>query len=84
MHIVCMQKEESSRHTYYLESIILTSVIYDKEDGEISTIDIPNFFIKTPTDSKPGEYTIITKIKRVLVDMLVQIDPGKYGTSVVY
>ena len=43
-----MQKEDISSPTAYLESIILTSVINPKEDRDVATIDIPNFFIQTP------------------------------------
>ena len=48
------------------------------------TIVIPNLFIQTSIDRKPVEGEIITKIKRLLVDMLVQLDPEKYGPNVVY
>ena len=77
-------KEETSSHTSYLESMILTSVIYTKEDRYVSTIDIPNFFIKTSIYRKPGEKEIIINIKVVLVDILVHMNPEKYFHSVVY
>ena len=51
------------------------SWIYAKSYGDVATIDITNFFIWTHVDRKPVEENIIMKIKELLVDMLVQIDP---------
>ena len=79
-----MQKEDTSSTTAYLESIILTSVIYAKEDSDVVSIDITNFFIQKLRDRKPGKEKIRIKIKGVLVDILVHIDPGEYCTNVVY
>ena len=79
-----MQKEETSSPTAYLESVMLTSVIDYKEDRYIVTVYIPNLFIQTPIDSKPGEDKIMIEIKGVLVDMLAQMDPEKYFPNVVY
>ena len=47
-------------------------------------MDIPNAFIQTPVHVKPGENRIVMRITGVLVDMLVQLDPGLYGPCVVY
>ena len=58
-----------------MESIILTALIDAKEYRGVATIDIPNSFIQTRIDRKPGEYKITMKIKGVLVDMMVQMDP---------
>ena len=63
---------------------MLTSFIDSKEDRYIANIDIPNLSIKTPIDRKLGEEKITMKINRVLVDMLVHMDPEKCGTNVVY
>ena len=76
-----MDKDELPSHTDYLESIMLTSLIYANEYRYIVTINIPNFFIQTPIDREPGEEKFISKIKVVLVNMLVQMD---YGTRVSY
>ena len=46
---------------------MLTPLIGYKKDRYVATIDIPNFFIQTPIDSKPVEGVIIMKIKGVLV-----------------
>ena len=53
------------------------SWIYAKSYGDVATIDITNFFIWTHVDRKPVEENIIMKIKELLVDMLVQMDPEK-------
>ena len=67
------EKEETSSTTAYLESIILISVIDSREDRGVSTIDIPNLFIQTLIDRKPGEEKIMMKIKSVLLDMRVHM-----------
>ena len=61
---------------------MLTSVIYNKVDRYVSTIDTPDLFIYKPIYSKPQEEKIIMKIKVVLVDILVHMNQGKYGTNV--
>ena len=50
-----IQKEETSSPTAYLESIILTSVIYSKGNRYVATVDITNLFIHKPIYMKPGE-----------------------------
>ena len=79
-----IQKEEIWITTAYMESIMLASVMDTKEDRDVATKDITNLFIQTPIYRKPGEEKIIMKIKGVLVNMLVQTDPEKYGPNVVY
>ena len=54
---------------------MITSVIYAKEDKGVATIYIPNFFIQTPIDRKYGEDKRMTKIKGVMVNMLLQMYP---------
>ena len=49
------KKEETSSPTTYLESIIITYVIYNQEDRYAATKDIPNVFIQTLIDRKLGE-----------------------------
>ena len=66
-----VQKEYISSPTAYLKTIILTSGIYVKEYRDSVTIDIPNIFIQTRIDRKPGEDKVIIKINVVLVYMLV-------------
>ena len=58
-----------------MESVTLTYVIDPKEDQDLATIDVPNFFIQIPIDRKTGQDRIIMNILGVLFDMLVQMDP---------
>ena len=66
-----MDKKDASSPTAYMESIMLTAIIDAEEERDVATIDIPNFFIQTPVERKPGEDKIILKIRGVLVDMLM-------------
>ena len=51
---------------------------------DVTNIYIPNLSIQTPIDRKPGKDKIIIKVRGILADILVQMDPGKYGPNVVY
>ena len=79
-----VDKKDASSPTAYMESIMLTATIDAEEERDVATIDIPNFFIQTPVERKPGEDKIILKIRGVLVDMLMQMDPELYGPLIVY
>ena len=68
---VWMKKEETSSPNVHLEIIMLTSVIYDKEDRDVSTIYRPNLLIHTPIYMKSDEDKILIKLKEVMVYMLV-------------
>ena len=83
---VCREHEQKNTlsPTVYLLSTMPTTVIYYKEDRYVATIDITNFFIQTRIDRKPVEYKIIMKINRIVVNILVQMDPGKYGSNIVH
>ena len=58
--------------------------MYTKIYRDVATIDIPNFFILTLIDRKPGEKKVIINVKGLMVDMLVYMDLEKYGPNVVY
>ena len=58
--------------------------MYTKIYRDVATIDIPNFFILTLIDRKPGEEKVIINVKGLLVDMLVYMDLEKHGPNVVY
>ena len=79
-----MTKEELSRPTAYLESIMLTSTIDAKEEREVMTMDIPNAFIQTQMERKENEDRVIMKITGIMVEMLIQLAPDLYGPKVVY
>ena len=53
LHRACMQKEDTSSPTDYLEIIMLILVIDTKEDRDVSTIYITNLIILTSIDRKP-------------------------------
>ncbi len=78
-----MEKEESTSPTAMTESILLTAVIEAQEGRDVMTLDIPNAFVQTDVPEDLPE-KIIMKIRGVLVDMLVKIDPATYKDSVVY
>ena len=63
---------------------MLTSEVYSKEDRYVGNIDIPNLFIHTPIDRKPGEDKIIVKIKGIPVNILIQMDPGGNYSNVLF
>ena len=52
-------------------------MIDTKEDRNLEIIDIPNLFIQTPIDRKPGDEKIMMKIEGLLVDMLGHMNPEK-------
>ena len=52
-----MQNEDTLFPTDYMESIMLTSVIYAKEDRYVATTYILNLFIHKPINNKIGEET---------------------------
>ena len=54
-------KEDNKSPTAATESIMLTAVIEAKEERDVATIDIPNAFIQTSVDHKPGDERIILK-----------------------
>jgi hypothetical protein len=59
-------------------------VIEAKEERDVMTCDIPNAFRQAYLPKKePGEDRVVMKITRVLVNMLVNINPELYGPAVV-
>jgi hypothetical protein len=78
-------KEESAAPTASLESIMLTAIIDAKENRDVMSADIPNAFIQANMpETKNDEERVIMKITGMLVDLLVEIDPARYGPYVVY
>jgi hypothetical protein len=78
-------KDEATAPTASLESIMLTAIIDAKENSDVMSADIPNAFIEANMpETKHGEERVIMKITGMLVDLLVEIDPGRYGPFVVY
>ena len=76
-----MNREEASSPTAITESILMTATIEAEEGRDVATVDIPNAFIQTPVETE-GTDKIIMKIRDLLVDILVQLDPDHYGPKV--
>jgi hypothetical protein len=77
---VWIDKNEVSSPTVATESVVLSSIIDAKEEREVAVVDIPNAFIQTKNvQLKSHHRKDIMKIKGVLADMLVELDPELYG-----
>jgi hypothetical protein len=80
-----LDKEEATAPTASLESIFLTAIVDAKEQRDVMSADIPNAFIQANMpETKDGEERVIMKITGVLVELLLEIDPGKYGSFLVF
>ena len=54
------------------------------EGRDIMTEDIPNAFIQVHVPESPDGERIVMKIRGVLVDWLIELDPVSYTQFVVY
>ena len=80
-----LNKEEAYAPTASLEGIFLTAIIDAKEQRDVMSADIPNAFIQAQMpEVQEGEERVIMKITGMLVDLMVEIDPGRYGPFVVF
>jgi hypothetical protein len=80
-----VDKEEAPAPTASLDSIMLMAIIDAKEGRDVTSADIPNAFIQANMpEIKDGDDLVIMKITGVLVDLLVENDPARYGPYVVY
>ena len=78
-------KEDSASPTATLEGLLLMLTIDAHENRDMMSADVPNAFIQTEMQEiKQGEERVMMKIRGVLVDMLIQLDPQLYGPHVVY
>ena len=78
-------KEDAASPTAKTESVFITGVIEAMEEREVAIIDIPNAFIQTLNEKlKEHHQPDILKVKGLLVEILVQIEPALYGPYVVY
>ena len=59
----------------------MTATIEAEEGRDVATMDIPNAFIQTPIKTE-GTDKIVMKIRGLLVDILVQLDPDHYGPKI--
>ena len=80
-----MSIEDATRPTALLESTMLTGIFDTNEERDVLTSNVPNNFIQTDmTKSNGDEVRVITKIKGVPVNILVEMAPKVYGQYVVY
>jgi hypothetical protein len=78
-------REDSVSPTAALESIMLTAVIDAHEERDVMTCDIPNAFIQALMPEVNGrDERVMIKIRGVLVDMLVELNPGLHGPYLIY
>ena len=64
--------------------MLITGVIETKQKRDVMTLDIPNAFVQTAVPQGKTDEEIIMKIRGPLVDMLIDIYPGKYEEFIVY
>src|SRR5210317_1130090 len=79
-----MSKEDTVSPTSGVDSIMLTSIIDAYEGRDIMSADVPNTFIQAKMTTDGSRERFIMKITGVLIDILVNKDPGKYKGYVVY
>jgi hypothetical protein len=80
-----VSKDDAASPTASLEGILLTSILDVKENRDVMSADIPNAFVQANLpEQKDDEDRIVMKITGVLVDLLVEIDVGKYSPYVVF
>ncbi|MGL4350555.1 MAG: reverse transcriptase domain-containing protein, partial [Plesiomonas shigelloides] len=72
-------KEEASSPTVSIESILLTCVIDAEEERDVATADIPGAFMQADMDE-----VVYMRLEGTMVDLLLKIDPDRYGPWVFY
>ena len=73
-----MSREESASPTAALANVIITGVIHAHEKHDASTVDAPNAFVQTHVKCKPCNEWATMKMQGVLVNMLVELNPGSH------
>jgi len=71
-------KHKTSSPTVSTEALFLTSVIDAKEGQVVVTVDIPGTFMHADVDE-----LIFVKLEGALAELLVHVDPKKYGPYLV-
>ena len=79
-----ISREDKSSPTAHRESILLTISVHTMEGRDVMTQDIPNAFIQAHVPESPDGERIVMKIRGVLVDWLIELDPSSYSQFVVY
>ena len=82
---VWQNKDDVRSPTVSLEGLMLSLCIDAKEGRDVMTLDVPNAFIQAdmpqPTD---GSDRVIMKVEGTLAELLVDLDPEKYGPYLAY
>jgi len=71
-----MNHKESPSPTAALESVMITGVIDAHEHQDAASVDIPNVFMQMRMKCEPGNEWVTMNVQGVLVDVLVELDPG--------
>jgi len=71
-----ISKEDPSSPTVATESVLFTCAIDSQEGRDVVVIDIPNAFIQTK--SEQPEDQVLLRLRGLLADLLVEIDPCTY------
>ena len=79
-----LSREDSASPTAALESLMLLAVIDCNEERNVTTHDVPNAFIQARIPTGREVERVIMKITGALVDILLLIDPERYGPFVVF
>ena len=82
-----IDRDQAASPTAASDAIVITGVVDAKQKRDVMTSDVPNVFVQTnvPSQKDTGEKAdrIIMKIRGVLVDMLVEMDPTIYTDFVI-
>jgi hypothetical protein len=76
-----MDRDEAASPTASTDAILISAVIDAKQQRDVMTADVPNAFVQTPIDQTGEKVTM--KIRGVLVDMLVKMNPELYRDHVI-
>ena len=79
-----ISREDKSSPTAHTESILLTSAIDGHKPRDVMTMDVPNAFIQVLLPIDPHGDRVIMKVRGLLVDWLIELDPAQYENKVVY
>jgi hypothetical protein len=60
----------------------LTSIVDAKEGRDVATVDIPNAFVRTVIKDAEKDYRVIVRLRRKLVELLMEIAHNVYGPYV--
>jgi hypothetical protein len=76
-----MGRDKAASPTASTYAILNTAVIDAKQKRDVMTTGVPNAFVQTPIEQKGEKITM--KIRGVLVDMLVKMNPELYRDHVI-